>query len=215
MDKEEKPSWPETEKEFITWFWKGQNGNNLIKKLNQASNTDRIRREKFPPHIYGIVLKDGVFPFKEQEQWRLCKIGFTHKDTTPESNNRMDQLEKTIPSKYEKKNTLKSNQATAKTFFVVAIGAVDTTEYNDTEKRIREKFGTPVPKDVAKKYGLECPTEWVLTTQRHITRIKGMIQSYTGDGDEIDIFKNIKDKDVPTATKNMFEREWSNTAVFK
>ena len=204
--------WPETKDEFLEWFWKGQNGNDLIKELNQTGNTDRIRREKFRPHIYGIVLKDGVFPFKEQgQQWKLCKVGFTHKDTTTGTENRMEQLQRKIESKYEKKN---KHRPTAAILFVLAIGAVDTREYNETEKRIREKVGRPVAKDVAKRYGLECSTEWVLTTQSHIDRVKDMIERYTGNGDKIDIFKDLSKHDVPKPSKR-YQDEWLRTHASK
>ena len=198
--------WPETKDEFLEWFWVGQNGNNLIKELNQTRNTGRntIRREKFRPHIYGIVLNDDDFPFKGQRQWKLCKVGFTHKDTTRGKSNRMKQLQGKIESKYGEKNKRKP---IASVLFVLAIGAVDTTEYKETEERIRKKVGRPVRKEVAKKYGLECSTEWVLTTQSHITRIKRMIDSFTKVGDKIDIFKDLREGDVPMPRRR-YQKEW-------
>ena len=207
-------NWPTTEDEFVNaWFWEGQNGNNLVKRLNQVSGvTDRIRREKFAPHIYGIVLNDDQFPFRDDEdvQWKLCKIGFTHKDTTPGENNRMKQLVREIQSKYTKTN---KREATAEILFVVQIGAVDSTPYNLTEERIRKKVGKPVHKEVAKKYGLVCSTEWVLTTQDYIDRIMGMKKKKNDsikekrEGDLIDIFKDLKENAVPNPSKS-YEDEW-------
>ena len=59
--------WPKDEKTFLRWFWQGTNGNNLVKKLNNVPRLrDYIRRETYPPHIYGVVLNHGTFPFKEE-----------------------------------------------------------------------------------------------------------------------------------------------------
>lgn len=198
--------WPETKDEFLGWFWYRQNGNNLIKELNQASpTTDRIRREKYAPYIYGIVLNDGYFPFQERgQQWKLCKIGFTNKDTTTGRGNRMETLVRNIQSKYERKN---GRQPTASILFVLAIGAVDTTDYNETEERIRKRVGTPIRKQVAKDCGLECSTEWVLTTQNHIEHIQHMIRNFRGNGDKIDIFKHLSEGDVPKPSKS-YGQQW-------
>ena len=116
----------------------------------------------------------------------------------------MKQLKGKIESKYGEKNKRKP---IASVLFVLAIGAVDTTEYKETEERIRKKVGRPVRKEVAKKYGLECSTEWVLTTQSHIDSVKDMIESYTGNGDEIDIFKNLREGDVPMPRRR-YQEEW-------
>lgn len=124
--------WPENEEAFVNWFWVGTNGNNLIKKLNNTSPSgDRIRREKYPPHIYGVVLNQGTFPFQDEqgEQWKLCKIGFTQCTTTEGENNRMEQVEREV----------KKTSQDASTLFVLRISAVDTSRYQETEKKNTRK----------------------------------------------------------------------------
>ena len=200
-------NWPKTEEAFLKWFWEEKNGNTLVKKLNRVDNvTDRIRREKFAPHIYGIVLNDREFPFKDEngKQWKLCKIGFTHQDTASGTNNRMEQLRAKIQSKYEEKN---KSKPTAATLFVVRIGAVDTNPYHSTEERIRKRVGKPVHKEVAKKYGLMCSTEWVLTTQDYIDGIMKKKDDFAGAGDVIDIFKDLREQDTPMPSEN-HQKEW-------
>lgn len=179
--------WPETREEFVKWFWSGNNGNDLIGELNCKPGTDCIRREKERPTIYGIVLNHDLFPGKEGDvQWKLCKVGFTHVSTDTGSNNRMEQLKEKIKKTYKGAGVL----------FVLPIGAVDTTKFSETEKRIRNKVGWPVHKDVAKKLKLPCSTEWVLTTQTHIDLIKEKKEDLKAEGiaDLIDLFKGLKFK---------------------
>jgi len=157
--------WPKTREEFVKWFWSGTNGNQLIKELNFSPfhGEDFIRREKERPTIYCIVLNEGSFPGKEGKvQWKLCHVGFTHFNTATGTNNRMEQVKEVIKS---------SRKAGAGVLFVLPIGAVDVTTFSDTEKRIRNAVGRPIHKDLAKKLGLPCSTEWVLTTQQFIDLI--------------------------------------------
>jgi len=93
--------WPKTREEFVKRFWSpGSYGNDLIKYLNSKSSTDYIRREKERPTIYGIVLNDDSIPCKEGGvQWKLCKVGFTHVDTSTGTNNRMEQVKEKIEKK--------------------------------------------------------------------------------------------------------------------
>jgi len=92
----------------------------------------------------------------------------------------MEQVKEKIEKKYKSASVL----------FVLPIGAVDTTKFSDTEKRIRKKVGWPVHKDVAKKLSLPCSTEWVLTTQTHINLIKK--EKEVPRDDRIDLFKSLK-----------------------
>ncbi len=184
--------WPQTRKEFVEWFWNGTNGNQLIKELNTGSfhRTDYIRREKDRPTVYCIGLNDGQFPGKNGSiQRKLCKVGFTHVDTTTGTNNRMEDVMKKICSKYESKRP--DRKASAGVLFVLSIGAVDTTPYLETEKRIRAAVGWPINKGLAKELGLPCSTEWVLTTQAFIDKIKASIIEKKEE-DPIDLFKTLK-----------------------
>ena len=62
------------------------------------------------------------------------------------------------------------------TLFALRIGSVDTTPFHETENRIRRKVGTPIKTAKAKELNLPVPTEWVLTTQEHIDKIKAAIK---------------------------------------
>lgn len=176
---------------FQEWFWTKSNGNELIKQLNQYAQkknlTDRIRRENLSPTVYGIVVND--FPFSEVSEWKLVKVGFTHGPIKRGSNNRMEQLLKQLESEIEQSD----KEASASVLFKFPIGCVDTTPFYEKEAQIREKVGTKVKKEKAKEFNLPAPTEWVLTTQQHITRIKRLndqAKSHNRE-DNIDIFKGI------------------------
>lgn len=189
-----KTEWPKTREEFVKWFWFGVNGNELIKELNCSNvyGNDFIRREIERPTIYGIVLNDGSFPLKEGGvQWRLCKVGFTHVSTAPGTQNRMEQVQAQIKGKYESR---KGRKVGGSVLFVLPIGAVDVTTFSDTEKRIRNAVGWPIHKNLAKKLKLPCSTEWVLTTQQFINKIKGEIKRLKVESttDCIDLFKDLK-----------------------
>lgn len=97
----------------------------------------------------------------------------------------MEQVKAKIEKTYQEAGVL----------FVLTIGAVDTSKFSETEKRIRRKVGWPVRKDVAKKLGLPFSTEWVLTTQTHIDSIttqKETLRLTKGTADLIDLFKGLK-----------------------
>lgn len=181
--------------DFCDWFWIGSNGNDLIKKLNA--------RKKGRPVVYCIVLNDGQFPGKSKDktktgatrevQWKLCKVGFTHVDTTKETSNRMEDVMRKIRCSNVKYETKREGRK-ASVLFKLSIGAVDTTPYLETENRIREAIGWPIDKKLAKEFGLPCSTEWVLTTQAFIY---GMIEALKamkekGTSDPIDLFKELK-----------------------
>ncbi|KXJ24240.1 Pre-mRNA-splicing factor ATP-dependent RNA helicase PRP16 [Exaiptasia diaphana] len=194
------------EDQFLEWFWTKSNGNSLIKKLNaysvQNKLEDRIRREKESPTIYGLVLNDGDFPFKDgNDQWKLCKVGFTHCTTKKGENNRMEQVKQKIKKTYQFKEP-DDPDSRASVLFVLPIGAVDTTPFIGTEERIRMKVGKPVHKDVAKLNKLPYHTEWVLTTQKRIDDIikkKDEKAEENKGSDVIDIFKDFEDAPSPPA----------------
>lgn len=204
--------WPKTKEDFPTWFWDSKNGNPLILDINKFSNTnrwdDRIRREgKYSPFIYGIVLNDGDFPFKDRSvQWKLCKVGFTQMGSKRGENNRMEQVRDKIKKSYEPKYF---KDAKAYIFFSLRFSAIDTNPYRETEKRIRKKVGKKVKKE--KAYDLHLPyiTEWVLTTQEHIDKIQTLIRKCRGEAD-LDIFESVTETPVPPEGKR---EEWLKLKV--
>lgn len=92
----------------------------------------------------------------------------------------------------------------ASVLFTLRIGSVDTSSYHKTEARIREKVGTPIKKGKAKECNLPVPTEWVLTTQRHIDKMKGELKARKvkglTSGEAIEIFKHITPPTIPRDT---------------
>lgn len=169
---------PKKSANFPEWFWTKSNGNNLIRVLNfyaleKKIGDDRIRREKEYPCVYALALNN--FPMPEGRDWKLVKVGFTHKSTKKDSNNRMEQLTREIESNLNQGATASNPPVTVATLFALRIGSVDTTPFHETEKRIRRKVGTPIKKERAKELNLPVPTEWVLTTQSHIEKMKDAI----------------------------------------
>ena len=192
---------------FLKWFWEGTNGNELIRELNSYAQKneldDRIRREKDCPNVYAIVLNN--FSIGRDEEWKLVKVGLTHKSIKRNSNNRMEQLQKIIESKLNKDSnraaTASKSEVKASILFAVRIGSVDTTPFHDTEARIRGKVGTPIKTAKAKEQNLHAPTEWVLTTQSQIKEILERLNDKKAESgsaeDLIDVFKDINPPQVP------------------
>lgn len=164
---------------------------------------DRIRREKYCPNVYAIVLNN--FSIGRDEEWKLVKVGFTHKSIKRNSNNRMEQLQKIIESKLNKDSnrtaTASKPKVKASVLFAVWIGSVDTTPFHDTEARIRGKVGTPIKTAKAEEQNLHAPTEWVLTTQSQIKEILKKLDAKKAESgsaeDLIDVFKDINPPQVP------------------
>lgn len=192
---------------FLEWFWEGTNGNELIRELNSYAQKkgldDRIRREKDCPNVYAIVLNN--FSMARDKEWKLVKVGFTHKSIKRNSNNRMEQLQKIIESKLNKDSnraaTASKPEVKASVLFAVRIGSVDTTPFHETEARIRGKVGTPIKTAKAKERNLHAPTEWVLTTQSQIDEILEKLDAKKAESgsaeDLIDVFVDIEPPQVP------------------
>ena len=169
----------EDEEDFCRWFWTGTNGNGLIDALN-SNNTESdgstIRRQHEGwSHIYCLVHNDAAVPGKgthgeNRVQWKYCKVGMTQADTTTGSGNRMETVQKEIERKTGKKPPI---------LFVLRAKATDSRKDIDIEKSVREKFGWPVHKDLARRTGLPFITEWVMTTQDHIDEIRRAIAAAT------------------------------------
>lgn len=172
--------------DFLRWFWNQSNGNDLIKQLNEYARrnnlSDRIRREKYSPHIYGIVLNGFQIP-SVAPHWKLVKVGLTQQSIERGSNNRMEQLERQLRSKGFNPSTL----------FVLPIGSLDTNLFRHTEERIRKKVGRPLKKKKAIEFELPAPKEWAVTTQTHIDEIKRKVEAKKRECSEdvIDAFKDI------------------------
>ena len=85
--------------EFMTKFWSYKNGNDLIRSLNKYARKkkmmgygDSVRREKYSPVIYGIVLNRRKLFGLQDEDYRLVKVGFTHTSIAHGTGNRMEIL---------------------------------------------------------------------------------------------------------------------------
>lgn len=193
---------------FLEWFWKGTNGNDLIRELNSYAQKkgldDRIRREKDCPHVYAIVLNNFTIARDKDSEWKLVKVGRTHKSIKRNSNNRMEQLQKIIESKLNKDSnraaTASKPEVKASILFAVRIGSVDTTPFHETEARIRGKVGIPIKREKADEYNLHAPTEWVLTTQSKIKEISKKLDDKKAESgsaeDLIDVFQDINPPQV-------------------
>ena len=75
-----------SDEQFLEWFWSKSNGNKLIqflKKHTQKEHSDELRRERYPPFVYGLVLNDVAYSGTNSrgnafnKKFRLMKIGFS------------------------------------------------------------------------------------------------------------------------------------------
>ena len=177
---------------FLKKFWAdGSAGNVLIKELNKyaiENKKDFIRREKHSPCIYAVLNKHKPAGIKN---YMLVKVGFTQKTIVRGTDNRMENVEKQINES--------PNGENATTLFVFRIGCTDTRPHSEIEKEVRNKVGKSVKKSKITELDLPIPTEWVLTTQGHIDKIKRLKDAHyeKKKPDAIYIFKDIK---VPEIT---------------
>ena len=154
------------DEQFLEWFWSKSNGNKLIQFLNKHTQKERsgeLRREKYPPFVYGLVLNDVAYSGTNSrgnafnKKFRLMKIGFSEL-----IENRINQMTKKFNNLGKQINEV----------FTLKKNAVDTTWCREFEKRIRNNFGIPIRRKYAKSLGLVGPTEWVLTTTGYIEKFK-------------------------------------------
>ena len=154
------------DEQFLEWFWSKNHGNKLIQFLNkrtQKEHNDELRRERYPPFVYGLVLNDMIYTGTNSrgnafnKKFRIMKIGLSEliNDRINRITNKFNNLGKQISK-----------------IFILKKNAVDTTWRGDFEKRIRKNFGIPIRRKYAKFLGLEQPTEWVLTTTGYIEKFK-------------------------------------------
>ena len=110
----------------------------MIQFLNthtQKEHNDELRRERYPPFVYGLVLNYIAYHGTSSrgnafnKKFRLMKTGFSEL-----IDNRIKQITKIF-------NNL-GKQITV--MFYLRKNAVDTTWHRDFEKRIRNNFEIPI-----------------------------------------------------------------------
>ena len=174
------------DKEFVKWFWSGDNGNTLIKHLNSDKERPEIvRREKNSPYAYGIVLNVNLLgdQFKDI---KFVKIGFTQQGTSSYCINRMTQVRNEIG------RLRKDLQGKIGLLCVIMKNPVDTSTHSQFETNFRERWGMPVSNEFAQSKTLPFHTEWVLTTQSFIDRMRDVIKEAKKEGRmDASIFKGI------------------------
>ena len=174
---------------FCDWFWTGTNGNELINALNmnnsKSSGSKLRRRRSCWPHIYCVVLNDDENPGTfDGIQWKYCKVGITERDTSPNAENRMETIQHEI-EKIGKTGDIK---------FVLPVKATDSRPNNAIEKTVRECTGYRVDKDLAKVNKFPVSTEWVITTEDHITNIRRVINNKKKNKESMDtgLFQEVE-----------------------
>lgn len=184
-------------KDFPEWFWNETNRDGLIKQLNTYARKKklpyRIRLEINSPVVYAIVVNNyPLAGVQQNDQVKLAKVGFTHVSIGKDANNRMEQVQKQI----EKALAPKAPKVKASILFPWRIRALDTRSFHDIEDDIRRKVGIPVKQANAKDLNLPAPTEWVLTTQKHINLIRNLRESKEWE-EMFDIFEGIEAPAIP------------------
>ena len=176
------------DKEFVKWFWSGNNGNTLIKHLNSDKSREEIvRREKYSPYAYGIVLNVNLFGDKFKEDLKFVKIGFTQQDTSSSCKNQITDVQRDI-----EKDEVKYKYKTA-VLFVIMKNPADTSTHSEFETNFRKRWGMPVSSYFAESCNLPFCTEWVLTTQSFIDFMMRVIKKAEEEGRvDTSIFKDIK-----------------------
>ena len=95
------------DEQFLEWFWSKNNGNKLIQFLNkrtQKEHNDELRRERYPPFVYGLVLNDMIYIGTNSrgnafnKKFRIMKIGFSEliNDRINRITNKFNDLAKQI-----------------------------------------------------------------------------------------------------------------------
>ena len=147
--------------EFLNWFWSGKNRNNLINFLNtykHSQHTDKHRREKYQPYAYGLVLNDASSGKNNlDKKFKLMKIGFTQCPIGSNENSRIKEIKRKFKDYHGKDVAV---------IFVLMKNAVDTESHHAFEVRITKNVGVPYQQKLCQI------TEWVLTTQGHIDKLK-------------------------------------------
>ena len=151
---------------------------------NRSGNEDKIRKEKYSPRIYFIVINYDYHEDGSQCIWKFVKVGFTHGNATDSEEHpdtRLDQVKSEILSRLQKGSKSKywtdpKNLNKVSVLMKPCIKAIDTGNYFEIEKRCRRYFGIKVEHKYEEngeilKLPLPVYTEWVITTQDFITKI--------------------------------------------
>ena len=79
------------DEEFLKWFWEGENANKLIIFRNRRDgHQDKLRHEKDPPFVYGLIRNSRVAEFNKK--FKLIKIGLTQSNTDSNVNDKMEEI---------------------------------------------------------------------------------------------------------------------------
>ena len=190
--------------DYCDGFWARDDFNYRIDKLNKESPYGlKIRIEKNPPIIYCIGIR---IPNDKTGVWRLCKIGLTQTDPS-KPRNRMKIVRDKIRKAYPKEEP-------PELIFTLPIAATNTSSPLDVEDEVREKFGFKVNKEVliAKKLILPNKTEWVLTTEAYITKIKESTDKSRATTDDVtkeeNTFRVFLNEDNQNITEQFDLPDW-------
>lgn len=192
-------------KDFPEWFWNETNRDGLIKQLNtyalRKKLPHRIRLEINSPVVYAIVVNNYPLAAEQQnDQVKLAKVGFTHVSIEKDTNNRMEQVQKQI----EKALAPKAPKVKASILFAWRIRALDTRSFHDIEDDIRRKVGIPAKQANVKDLNLPAPTQWILTTQKHINLIIKLKENKQWE-EIFDIFEGIEAPAIPEKYQDWLE----------
>lgn len=162
------------------YVFENKHTNAFIKHFNKPTvsglDSDKLRLENIPPHIYMIVVNRPTILINGKKLF-LMKVGFTQISVAKASNNRMeevrDKIKRNLKTEYKFPD---DNKPKVAILFKFLIHALDTRPFYDIEKWVREKVGFPLPKENAKEWCLPVSTEWVLTTQEYIDKIKKKVE---------------------------------------
>ena len=117
------------------------------------------------PHVYGVVINHIVVEGDGNNVWKLVKVGQTA-DTNP-GNNTMETVKRQAQHWCQNHGF---QEPEVKTLFVLRISD------DDDEQKVRMAFGVQVTGALATQLQLPFDTEWVLTSQMYIDRIKKSIK---------------------------------------
>lgn len=158
--------------------------NTFIEHYNKVSGPrkDKLRIEKYSPYIYVILMNKPKLDKINKKEVLLVKVGFTQQSVKKGTDNRMEEVKKQIYDMLKTEYKISDdNKPDVSILFKFLIHALDTRRIHDIEKSIREKVGFPLPKEIAKEWGLPVHTEWALTTQDYIDEIKGEVARLIAD----------------------------------
>ena len=181
------------DKAAVEYFWK--NCERLISQLNvsehRKNRTVRIYENGQAPCVYAVVVNKIIALDKKVKRivecssdmgndfWKLVKVGRTAADTTAGVGNRMEVVMQKIAKwcvgdrKIEQDIGKTDLEEMAKPLIFLRI---DSKTDDETEEEVRKAMGLVIDKDLGKALGLPVHTEWVLTTQLYLNKIRELIK---------------------------------------